>query len=99
MIHSSPKHKVPTRVYSLFTFVVSGNVFCQGMIVLLNPGCLLLSGMLHVYNSEVRFRDVMPFENRPMEIVELFSGPMKLEEVRRKEVFHTITHFAYCYTF
>ena len=30
------------------------NVFCQGMVVLLNPVCILLSGMLHVSNSEVR---------------------------------------------
>ena len=30
------------------------NVFCQGMVVQLNPVCILLSGMLHVYKSEVR---------------------------------------------
>ena len=29
------------------------NVFCQGMVVLLNPVCILLSEMLHVYKSEV----------------------------------------------
>ena len=29
------------------------NVFCQGMVVLLNPVCILLSEMLHVYTSEV----------------------------------------------
>ena len=35
-------------------FVVSKNVFCQGMVALLNPVCVLLSvGMLHVYNSDV----------------------------------------------
>ena len=34
--------------------VVSENVFCQGMVVLLNPVCNLLSEMLHVYKSEVR---------------------------------------------
>ena len=34
--------------------VVSENVFCQGMVVLLNPVCNLLSGMLHAYKSEVR---------------------------------------------
>ena len=54
MVNSSPKHKIPTRVYSPFTVVVSENVFCQGMVVLLNPVCVLLSGMLHVYKSEVR---------------------------------------------
>ena len=36
-----------------FTVVISENVFCQGMVVLLNPVCALLSGMLHVYKSEV----------------------------------------------
>ena len=41
------------------TVVVSENVFCQGMVVLLNPVCnwlseMLLSEMLHVYKSEVR---------------------------------------------
>ena len=44
MVNSLPKHKVPTSV----TVVVSENVFCQGMIVLLNPVCILLSGMLYV---------------------------------------------------
>jgi len=53
MVISSPKHKIPTRVYSPFTFVLSENVFCQGKVVLLNPVCVLLSGMLHVYNSDV----------------------------------------------
>jgi len=36
------------------TFVLSENVFCQDMVVLLNPVCVLLSGMLHVYKSDVR---------------------------------------------
>ena len=53
MVISSPKHKIPTRVYSPFTFVLSENVFCRGMVVLLNPVCVLLSGMLHVYKSNV----------------------------------------------
>ena len=44
---------VYTRVYSLFTFVLSENVFCQGIVVLLNPVCVLLSGMLHFYKSDV----------------------------------------------
>ena len=30
------------------------NVFGQGTVVLLNPVCILLSEMLHVYKSEVR---------------------------------------------
>ena len=36
------------------TVVVSENVFCQGMVVPLNPVCNWLSEMLHVYKSEVR---------------------------------------------
>ena len=36
------------------TVVVSENVFCQGMVVLLNRVCNWLSEMLHVYKSEVR---------------------------------------------
>ena len=53
MVISSPKHKIPTRVYSPFTFVFSENVFCQDMVVLWNPVCVLLSGMPHVYKSDV----------------------------------------------
>ena len=55
MVNSSPKHgKIPARVCSPFTFVPRENVFYQGMVVLLNPVCVLLSGGLHVYKSEVR---------------------------------------------
>jgi len=46
MVISSPKHKIPTRVYSPLTSVLSENVFCQGMVVLLNIVCVLLSEML-----------------------------------------------------
>ena len=53
------KHKVPTSaglkpVYR--AVVLSENVFCQDMVtvVLLNPVCNLLFGMLHVYKSGVR---------------------------------------------
>ena len=53
MVILSPKHKIPTCVYSPFTFVLSENVFCQGMVVLLNTVCVLLSGMLHVYDSDI----------------------------------------------
>ena len=53
MVNLTHKHKVPMRVKSPFTAVMSKDVFCQGM-VLLNPVCILLSGMLHVYKSEVR---------------------------------------------
>jgi len=37
-----------------FTVVVNENVFCQGMVALLNPVCGFLSRMLHVHKSEVR---------------------------------------------
>ena len=50
---SSPKHEILTRGYSPFTFVLSENVFCQSTVVLLSPVCVLISGMLHVYKSDV----------------------------------------------
>ena len=53
MVISSPKHKIPMCNYRPFTFVLSENVFHQGMVVLLNPVCVLLSGMLYVYKSDV----------------------------------------------
>ena len=54
MVISSPKHKVPTCVYSPFTVVVSENIFCQGMVALLNPVCGFLYGMLLFDKREVR---------------------------------------------
>ena len=53
VIISSPKHKIPTRAYSPFTFVLSENVFRQGMVVLLILVCVLLSGMLDVSKSDL----------------------------------------------
>ena len=54
MVNSIPKHKVTTRVSkSPLTVVVSRECICQGMVVLLNPACILLFEMLHVYKSEV----------------------------------------------
>ena len=53
MVVSSPRHKIPTRNYSPFTYVLSENVFRQGMVVLLNPIGVLLSGMLYVYKNDV----------------------------------------------
>ena len=53
MVISSAKHKIPTHNYSPFTFVLCKSVFRQGMVVLLNPVCVLLSGMLYVYKSDV----------------------------------------------
>ena len=54
MVNSLPKHKVLASVLSPFTVVISENVFCQGVVVLLNPVCILLSGMLPVCKCEVR---------------------------------------------
>ena len=61
MVHLSPKHKVPTRVYSPFTVIASENVFCQGTVVLLNPVCVLLSEhfMFKERTTCCSFRDVM----------------------------------------
>ena len=54
MVNSLPKHKVPMSAgLKPVTVVLSENVFCQGMVVLLNPVCILLSGMLCVYKSKV----------------------------------------------
>ena len=54
MVISSTKRKIPTRVYSPFTFVLSESVFCQGVIVLLNPVCVLLSVECFMFKSDVR---------------------------------------------
>ena len=44
MVILSPEHQIlGTRVYSPFTFALGKNVFCQGMVVLLDPVCVLLS--------------------------------------------------------
>ena len=62
MVISSTKHKIPTRVYSPFTFVLSENVFCQGVIVLLNPVCVLLSVECFMFIRATyccSFRDLM----------------------------------------
>ena len=45
----------------LFTVVVSENVFCQGMVALINMDCGFLSVVLYVHKSEVR---VAVFETR-----------------------------------
>ena len=51
MVISSHKHRM--SAYSPFTFVLSENVFRQGMVVLLNLVYVLPSGMLYVYKSDV----------------------------------------------
>ena len=47
------KSSKENSVYSSFTFVLREKVFSQGMVVLLNPVCVILSGMLHVCKSHV----------------------------------------------
>ena len=51
-----------TLAYSPFTIVLSENVLCQGMVALLNPVCVLLSGMLHVLF--IRAKYVLQFSRR-----------------------------------
>ena len=53
MVISSPKHRIPPSASNRFTFVLSENVFRQGMVVLLDLVYVLLSGMLYVYKSDV----------------------------------------------
>ena len=52
MVISSPKHRITLSAYSPFTFVLSKNVFHQGIVVSLNLVYVLLSGMLYVYKSD-----------------------------------------------
>ena len=51
MVISSPKHRIPPSAYSPFIFVLSENVFRQGMVVLLNLAYVLLSVMLYVIRA------------------------------------------------
>ena len=89
------------HVYSPFTFVLRENVFCQCMVVLLNPVCVLLSGVLHVYKSDVSvavFEDLMTStENTGFDrskTIDFFGTVFwQLREARRKETFHTVTDF------
>jgi len=99
MVISSTKHKIPTRVYNPFTFVLSEDVFCQGVIVLLNQVCVLLSVECFMFIRVtyvlqfLRLDDLQNIGFNRLKIV-LF-GPvfLKLREARRKETFHTITNF------
>ena len=99
MVISSTRHKIPTRVYSPFTFVPSVNVFCQGVIVLLNPVCVLLSVECFMFIRATyvlqfsRLDDLQNIDFDRLKIV--FFGPvfLKLREARWKETFLTITDF------
>ena len=81
MVISSLKHKTPTRVYSPFTFVLSENVFYQGVIVLSNPACVLLSVECFVFiratyvSQFSRLDDLQNTGFDRLKIVELF-GPV-----------------------
>jgi len=95
MVISSTKHKIPMRVYSPFTFVLSKNVFYQGVIVLLNPACVLLSVECFMFirvtyvSQFSRLDDLQNIGFDRLKIV--WFGPvfLKLREARRKETFHT----------
>ena len=68
-------NKIPTSVYSSFTFVFSENVFCHGMVVVLNPFCILVSEMRRKCCS---FRDLMTSKTLAlidMKIIEVI-GPI-----------------------
>jgi len=99
MVISSTKHKISTRVDSPFTFVLSENVFCQGMIVLLNPVCALLSVECFMFirtTYVLQFSRLDDLQNIGFDRLKIvLFGPvvLKLREARRKEIFHTITDF------
>ena len=94
MVISSAKHKIPTRVYSPFTFALSENVFYQGVIVLLNPACVLLSVECFMFIRATYVSQFSRLDDLQNIGIVLF-GPvfLKLREARRKETFHTITDF------
>ena len=83
----------------IFDTVLHSQNFC--LVVLLNPVCVLLSGMLQVFKSEVCvsvFQYVMTSQALVsvwrLNIVELFEPVfLKLWEARQKEAFHAITYF------
>ena len=63
MVISSPKHKIlGRRIYSPFTCVLSicKNVFCKGMVVLLNPVCVLLSVESFMFIKATELRSFLP---------------------------------------
>jgi len=99
MVISSTKHKIPKCVYSPFTFVLSKNVFCQGVIVLLNPVCVLLSVECFMFiraTYVLQFSRLDDLQNIGFDRLKIvLFGPvfLKLREARRKETFHTITDF------
>jgi len=97
MVISSTKHKIPTHVYSPFIFVLSKNVFCQGVIVLINPVCVLLSAECFMFMRAtymLQFLRLDDLQNIGFDLLKIvLFGPvfLKLREARRKETFHTIT--------
>ena len=99
MVISSTKHKIPTRVYNPFTFVLSEIVFCQGVIVLLSPVCVLLSVECFMFiraTYVLQFSRLDDLQNIGFDRLKIvLFGPvfLKLREARRKETFHTITDF------
>jgi len=96
---SSTKHKISTRVYSPFTFVLSENVFCQSVIVLLNSVCVLLSVECFMFiraSCVLQFSRLDDLQNIGFDQWKIvLFGPvfLKLRDARQKETFHTITDF------
>jgi len=96
MVISSPKHKIPTRVSSPFTFVLSENVFCQGMIVLLNPVCVFISVECFMFIRStyvLQFSRLDDLQNTGFDRLKIvLFGPvfLKLQETRRS---HIVTRF------
>ena len=94
VISSTNWHRIPTRVYTPFTFVLSENVFCQGVIVLLNPVCVLLSVECFMFiraTYVLQFSRLDDLQNIGFDRLKIVL--LKLREVRGKETFHTITDF------
>ena len=106
MVNSLPKNKAPRSVQSPFTVVISKNVFCQGMVVLLNPVCiLLLECFMFIrakYMMQFLRRDDLQnigfdpaLENRRIVWTFIFEAAGSKEEgsISYNYRFHIVTHF------
>lgn len=75
------------------------NVFCQGVVDLLNPLRVLLSGELPFFKSDVlKFSKVDDLQNTVFDRLKITESNcldlyvfLKVREARRKETFHAIT--------
>ena len=83
-------------IYGPLTFFLSENVFCQDVVVLLNPFCVLLSGMLHVHKSDVSVAHwLRSIENRRIVWTCVFEAAgSKVEgNISYNYRFHIVTRF------